>query len=107
MSVQNIMEDKLNQSFTPAYLNLVNKDEFNYALAGQERFFQLTLVCQAFDGMSILERHCLVKQVLKAELDSNIDSLLLHTYTPSEWFHLFSSYGNAYTSHNPHYIHVA
>jgi len=95
MSIQNTIENKLNQELTPEYLEVINEDNLHNSSPGAETYFKLTIVSQAFDGVRLLARHRLVKQVVKHELETHITSLSLHTYTPSEWHHLFSSLNNA------------
>lgn len=89
MCIQNIIEDKLNQELKPYYLEVVNESHLHNVTPGTESHFKLIVVSQTFDGMRLLARHRVINQLLKQELKNHIDAVFMHTYTKSEWQHLF------------------
>lgn len=47
--------------------------------------FEAVVVCQAFAGKGLVERHQLVYASLKGAMAGRIHALALKTYTPDEW----------------------
>lgn len=85
MSIQSSIEEKLTTAFSPQHLAVVNESANHNVPPGSESHFNVTLVCQDFEGLMLIKRHRLVNSVLKDELDGKIHALALHTLTSSEW----------------------
>ena len=52
---------------------------------GDQNHFQATVVCEEFEGKTLLEQHQLVYGALQELLKEQVHALALKTYTPSEW----------------------
>ena len=84
MSKQSQIEEILRQTFTPAYLQVVNESSNHNVPVGSESHFKVTLVSEAFMGEKLIGRHRQVNAAM-VEMMPNIHALALHTYTPDEW----------------------
>jgi BolA protein len=85
MIIEQQITDKLTTHFTPDYLEVVNESHNHNVPSGSESHFKVTLVCNAFEGKRLLQRHRAVNQLLSDELANHIHALALHTYTADEW----------------------
>ncbi|MCP3851039.1 MAG: BolA/IbaG family iron-sulfur metabolism protein [Gammaproteobacteria bacterium] len=85
MSLQNTIEEKLNQAFSPDYLLVENESYMHNVPEGSESHFKVQIVSAEFDGQMLLKRHRLVNSILKDELAGLIHALSMHTYTKDEW----------------------
>lgn len=52
---------------------------------GQGGHYKVTLVSQAFEGGSLVQRHRAVFDALEAQMKKEIHALSAETYTPKEW----------------------
>ena len=85
MSLQSIIEVKLNQAFSPDYLLVENESHMHNVPAGSEMHFKVQIVSSEFDGLMLLKRHRAVNKVLEEELAGPIHALSMHTFTKEEW----------------------
>jgi len=85
--VEGIIKQKLEQAFSPAYLELINESASHSVPEGSESHFKLVLVSDQFLGKSAVQRHQAVYAVLAEQLQQSVHALALHTYTPAEWSH--------------------
>ncbi len=85
MSVQQTIVDKLNQYFTPNFIEVLNESHMHNVPANSETHFKVTLVSDAFDGKRLIQRHRAVNEVLADELAGPVHALALHTYTQEDW----------------------
>ena len=85
MSIQQTIEDKLNEAFDPEFLQVENESSMHNVAPGSESHFKVTLVSDAFKDQVLIKRHRQVNQVLEQEL-KQIHALALHTLTGDEWF---------------------
>jgi len=83
--VQRIVEAKLNDEFSPVYLEVVNESHMHSVPPNSETHFKVTLVSNAFDGIRQVKRHQLIYKVLKDELAGPIHALALHTFDANQW----------------------
>jgi BolA protein len=68
------------------YLVSVEDESHQHAVpAGKQSHFKVTLVTDAFQGLSLVKRHQAVYRVLSAFLETGVHALALHTYTLEEW----------------------
>lgn len=85
MSIQNVVENILNQELEPQYIEVINESYMHNVPAGSESHFKVIIVCDVFESKRLLARHRIINNLLKVELENDIHALALHTYTPSEW----------------------
>ncbi len=91
MNTQETITKKLNDSFSPEHLEVVNESFMHSVPEGSESHFKVTIVCNDFNDKMLVARHRLVNSVLKDELQKDrskggIHALALHTLTMEEWF---------------------
>jgi len=86
MSIQQTIQRKLSEAFSPLNLEVVNESDNHSVPPGSESHFKVVLVSQEFAGEPLIKRHRRVNQVLAEELSGGIHALALHTLTPQEWF---------------------
>lgn len=85
MSVEQIIKDKLNKTFSPLYLEVLNESHMHNVPANSETHFKVTLVSQEFEGKRLIQRHREVNGILAEELAGPVHALALHTYTGEDW----------------------
>ncbi|MGY5450289.1 BolA family protein [Agarivorans sp. MS3-6] len=85
MRVETLINEKLQQQFSPRYLEVKNESHMHNVPAGSESHFKVTIVSDEFEGKRLLQRHRAVNQVLAEELKNDIHALAMHTYTSSQW----------------------
>jgi BolA protein len=86
MTIQTQIEEKLNKSFQPTFMDIINESHMHNVPAGSESHFKIVLASNAFDGLTLIKRHRLVNEVLADELKGEIHAMALHTMTPDEYF---------------------
>ena len=85
MSVESTIRTKLESTFAPEHLDVVNESGNHRVPPGSESHFKVVVVTSAFEGVRLLARHRRVNEALAAELEGHVHALALHTYTPAEW----------------------
>ena len=85
MTMQQQIEQKLQQAFAPSHLTVSNESQMHRVAPGAESHFKVVLVSEQFVGRRPLARHRAVNSVLADELAGAVHALALHTYTPDEW----------------------
>ncbi len=83
MSLQQQIEQKIQQYFEAVFLQLDNESHM-HAGPATESHFKLTLVAAEFEGLNKVKRHQLVYKALAEEMPQ-FHALALHTYSPAEW----------------------
>ncbi len=84
MQMQNIIENKLNETLTPEFLDVINESHMHSGPA-TESHYKVVAVSKAFEGKMLIARHRMINAALAAELQQ-IHALALHTMTPDEYF---------------------
>lgn len=84
MKMQDAIESKLLKALEPAQLEVVNESHGHSVPKNSETHFKVFVVSQKFAGLSLVARHRLVYDVLKAEMSGGVHALALHTRTPEE-----------------------
>ena len=84
MSMQSVIERKLNDNINASVLNIENESHMHSGPA-TDSHFKVTIVSEDFTGKMLIARHRLVNEVLKGELDGAIHALTMHTMTPDEY----------------------
>ena len=85
MSVQSTIEEKLTNGLDALHLEVVNESNNHNVPPGSESHFKVVMVCNAFEGQSLIARHRTINKLLEDELKNRIHALALHTYTEAEW----------------------
>lgn len=87
-AVREVLETKLRAAFDPATVEVVDESHLHAGHAsapeGGESHFRVLIVSEAFAGKTRVDRHRMVNQVLKADLDDRVHALALKTLTPDE-----------------------
>ncbi|MCA2018105.1 BolA/IbaG family iron-sulfur metabolism protein [Vibrio tritonius] len=83
--IQEVIETKLHNEFSPQYLSVVNESYMHNVPPGAESHFKVVVVSDKFENLRLIARHRLVNQALAEELANHIHALAIHTYTPDEW----------------------
>ncbi len=85
MTISQIIEDKLSAALAIEHMDVVNESGNHNVPDGSESHFRVSLVSKVFEGLRLLQRHRMVNEVLRVELEGPVHALALHTYTPGEW----------------------
>jgi BolA protein len=96
MSIQAAMEAKLKKAFRPERLEVLNESHLHaghhHVESGHhatfdgtgETHFRIRIVSPAFSGMSRIERHRAVNQLLAEELKAGVHALAIEPAAPGE-----------------------
>ena len=91
MTVAETIRTKLEAAFSPKHLDVRDESSMHAGHAGAreggETHFRVAIVSTAFDGLSRVERHRRVHEVLDAELKDRVHALALTLLTPTEAAH--------------------
>ena len=85
MNVQQEIEQRLQDDFSPAYLELDNESHQHSVPPNSETHFRVVIVSDAFEGKRKVARHQQVYALLAEQLEGPVHALALHTYAPEEW----------------------
>lgn len=85
MTMQQNIENKLNASLAPLYMQVLNESQQHNVPAGSESHFKVTVVAEEFRQQGLLARHRRINEILAAELAEQIHALAIHAYSPEEW----------------------
>ncbi|XP_028649846.1 bolA-like protein 1 [Erpetoichthys calabaricus] len=83
--VETSIRTKLNQRLEPTHLEVVNESNMHAVPSGSESHFRVLVVSKHFEGMSLLQRHRLVNEILCDELASRVHALSIQAKTPQQW----------------------
>lgn len=83
MTIQLQIEQNIKDTFTIAFIELLNESHMHAGPAA-ESHFKLTLVSPDFNELSKVKRQQAVYKAL-SELMPQFHALALHTFTPQEW----------------------
>ena len=85
MSLQKVIEKKLDDAFSPVYLRVENESHMHNVPAGSEMHFKVQIVSDTFTDQMLIKRHRAVNKALEEELAGPIHALSMHTFTQDEW----------------------
>lgn len=85
MSVQQTIENKINNALDPNHLVVINESHMHSVPPGSESHFKLVIVTDSFDGVPRVRRHQTVNAILKDELAGPLHALSMETLTQEEW----------------------
>ena len=86
MNRKAIIEQKLQAVLAPLHLEVVDETHMHSVPEDAQSHYKVVAVSDAFEGKPLVQRHRLINQALKEELENGIHALALHTMTPKEWF---------------------
>lgn len=84
MHMQTIIENKLSETLSPEFLDVINESHMHNGPA-TESHYKVVAVSKAFEGKMLIARHRMINSALADELQQ-IHALALHTMTPDEYF---------------------
>lgn len=96
MSIQSRIEDKLQRTFAPERLSVINESHLHaghhHSESGHheefdgkgETHFRVRLVSSAFAGLSRIDRHRAVNALLADELNGGVHALAIEPAAPGE-----------------------
>ena len=82
--IQTAIKTKL-LTLSPIFLDVVNESYKHSVPANSETHFKVTVVADEFDGISLLERHRMVYDILGDELRDSVHALSIAAKTPAQW----------------------
>ncbi|ARD23468.1 MULTISPECIES: BolA family protein [Shewanella] len=85
MSVEHVITEKLNQSFSPVHLDVLNESNRHHVPPNSETHFKVVVVSDKFDAQRLIARHRAVNAVLAEELANGVHALSINAYTQEEW----------------------
>ena len=85
MNVQQTIESRLAEAFSPNHLEVINESQQHNVPPNSETHFKVVIVALDFDSKRKVARHQAVYAVLAEELAGPVHALALHTYTMAEW----------------------
>lgn len=85
MSVQASIQQKLQSTFHPSHLDVINESHMHSVPPNSETHFKVVVVSDAFSGKRSVARHQAVYQALADEVAGPVHALAIHTYTEGEW----------------------
>lgn len=88
MTVADTIRNKLTKALTPASIEVVDESAKHAGHAGArpegETHFQVTVIAEAFEGKSRIDRQRMVYDILSQELATRVHALTLVTRAPGE-----------------------
>ncbi len=89
MSIKETIEEKLMSRFAPERLEVINESHRHAGHQPQfngegETHFRVRLVANAFSGMSRVERHRTINELLADELAAGVHALAIEPAAPEE-----------------------
>lgn len=82
---QESIQSKLARALAPVHLEVENESRMHSVPAGSETHFKVLVVSEAFQGMSPLERHRRVNDIVREEFGAGLHALTIRAMTPDEW----------------------
>ena len=88
MSTEIVIREKLTAGLEPAQLDVINESELHaghYSSPGTgESHFRVIIVSEKFKGVSRIQRHRMINELLADELAGKVHALAVHAYAPGE-----------------------
>jgi len=82
-----LIKQKLNETLKPELIELIDNSAEHAGHAGTRNgggHYSITIVAEAFDGKSMVQRHQLIYQALGEMMKKEIHALGINALTPSE-----------------------
>ncbi|XP_031557313.1 uncharacterized protein LOC116293952 [Actinia tenebrosa] len=85
MSVQATITENLTKEFKPSHLEVLNESYMHNVPKGSETHFKVIVVSDVFKDKSLIQRHRMVNEVLKKELEGGVHALSIQAKTAEQW----------------------
>lgn len=89
MSLTSMIKEKIEKAFQPEHFELINDSHKHRGHAGDngsgETHFRLLVVSDGFFGLSRIQRHRVVYDVLDGAFSMGLHALSMRTLTPEEY----------------------
>jgi BolA protein len=79
------LRTKIEAALKPAHLELVNESPNHGLPASAEKHFRAIVVADEFLGLSRIDRHRRVQDVVAEELREHVHAFSVQAFTPEEW----------------------
>ena len=83
--IETRLRTKIEATFAPVHLELVNESHSHSVPRNSETHFKLVLVSARFEGLSRIQRQRLVHDTVAEEMKNGVHALTQRTLTPAEW----------------------
>ncbi len=84
MSPIKSLDKILNEAIELTHLELIDESS-NHLIKGDESHIKVIAVSEAFDTLSLIERHRLINGCAEPLFNDGLHALAIHCYTPQEW----------------------
>ena len=85
MKIQNLLESQLRKGLKPALLKVIN-ESFNHNVPlASESHFRVLIVSDKFSGLTLIQRHQMVHDLIAQPLKDKIHAFSQQTLTPKEF----------------------
>jgi BolA protein len=88
MRTVDVLTKKLNDTFAPQSLNVVDESHHHEGHAGArpggQTHFRVYIVSDAFKGKTRIDRHRMINQALADDLAAGVHALAIHATAPGE-----------------------
>jgi BolA family transcriptional regulator, general stress-responsive regulator len=83
--MEEILRAKLVAGLSPVFLELTNESPMHGLPLSAEKHFRVVAVSAKFAGLSRVDRHRLVNELVADELKTHVHAFSIQGYTPEEW----------------------
>jgi stress-induced morphogen len=83
--IETRLREKIESTFTPVHMELVNESHQHSVPRNSETHFKLVLVSSKFEGLSRIQRQRLVNECVADDMKNGVHALTQRTLTPLEW----------------------
>jgi BolA protein len=87
MSVQQEIDNRIQQALTTEYLDVINESHQHagHAHGGEETHYKVIVVSAEFEGKRPVARQQLIYKILADMINNPVHALAMQTFTPDEW----------------------
>lgn len=79
------IEDTLSKNINAILVEIIDESHKHHVPEGHESHFNILIVSDEFEALSMIERHRTINKLLDMEFKSGLHALSLHLHTPIEW----------------------
>ncbi|CAL1678343.1 unnamed protein product [Lasius platythorax] len=83
--IENSIKRKLETVLKPLYCNIINESYMHNVPKGSETHFKVVIVSEKFNKQPLIERHRVINELLKVELQGGVHALSIVAKTPEQW----------------------
>jgi len=88
MTVRDRIRRKLTEVFAPVFLEVIDDSHLHEGHAGSrpggESHFRIVISSEAFRGKSRIERHRMINELVRDEIEAGLHALAIHAQAPGE-----------------------